>query len=372
MAAYPAGDLILLFALMVIIYYRSEKFIIGSIWILALGTLVMIVTDSIYSYQSLSDSYNAGNVLDAGWLISYTLIALAGIYQAIAARNYKEEPLPDKNSTIQEIITKALSYMPYLWVAGAFFLLLKNHVSELGINSYSLLIGVGFIIGFVIIRQILALTEINRLYLNLKKALKLGNLQAAELNQKNQDLQQEIIKRKNVEEQLLHVALHDGLTGLANRVLFIDRLRHAVEVAKRAPEFHFSVLFLDLDNFKSINDRLGHLSGDLTLIEIAQRIKNCIRSIDTVARLGGDEFVILLENTPGENISTCVANRILNEIKIPIIQKGNEVLITGSIGIVQEISEYDNSEDILRDVDIAMYRAKEMGKARFEIFTVNM
>jgi diguanylate cyclase (GGDEF)-like protein len=372
-AAYPVGDLILLFALLIIIYYRSEKFILGSIWILALGSILMIITDSLYSHQALLGTYTSGNILDLGWVLTYMLFTFAGIYQATAAQTYKEEDtLPYKNIVIQEKTYHALAYMPYVWVISAIYLLQKYHNSSFLINSNALFIGVGCIIGFVLIRQIIALSEINHLLTNLKKALDLGNLQAAELNQSNHDLQQEIIKRQKVEEQLLHDALHDGLTGLANRVLFLDRLNHAIEVAKRDPDFQYSVLFLDIDNFKLINDSLGHLSGDETLIEISQRLRNCIRSIDTVARLGGDEFVILLEHTYEENSTISVANRILAEIQVPYVKKGKEILITCSIGIIQGISDYDYTEDVLRDVDIALYRAKELGKARYEIFTVDM
>ena len=251
-------------------------------------------------------------------------------------------------------------------------MLRKYSNSELLINSDALFIVIGCIIGFVIIRQIITLIENNHLFSYLRKALEEGNRQAAELNKTNKNLQQEIIKRKRVEEQLLHDTLHDGLTGLANRVLFLDRLVHAIEFTKREMEFHYSVLFLDIDNFKSINDNLGHLSGDQILIEIAKKLKNCTRSIDTVARFGGDEFVFLLEHTMGNNSAISVADRILTEFQHPIIHKGKEVLIKCSIGIVQGISEYNDSEDILRDVDIALYRAKELGKARYEIFTIDM
>jgi diguanylate cyclase (GGDEF)-like protein len=372
-AAYPVGDLILLFGLLVIIYYRSEKFILGSIWILALGLLAMIVTDSIFSYQSILGIYKSGEFLDLGWVIARALTALAGIYQAIACQTFKEEDtLPLKSVIIREKISQVLAYLPYFWVVGAYLLLQTNHNSEFPINSSILFIGVGCVIGFVILRQIFALSEINLLLSRLKKSLDERNLQSAELNKTNQDLQQEITKRKNVEEQLLHDALHDGLTGLANRVLFMDRLGHAIEVAKREPEFHYSVLLLDIDNFKNINDSLGHIAGDQILIEIAQRLKNCIRSIDTVARFGGDEFVILLEHTVNNNNAILGADRILFEIQSPFIQKGKEVIITCSIGIVEGDSEYTNSEDILRDVDIALYKAKGMGKARYEIFTVDM
>ncbi len=372
-AAYPVGDLILLFGLLLIIYYRSEKFILGSIWILALSSIIMIITDSLYTDQALLGTYKSGGILDIGWIVAYVLIAFAGIYQATAAQTYKEEDtLPYQNIVLREKISRTLTYMPYIWVIGAFYLLQRYHNTEFPIHSQALFIGVGCIIGLVIIRQIIALNEINHLYSNLRKALDQGNLQSAELNQSNYNLQREIIKRKSAEEQLLHDALHDGLTGLANRVLLIDRLGHAIAVAKREPDFQYTVLFLDIDNFKKVNDSLGHLSGDQILIEVGQRLINCTRSIDTVARFGGDEFVILLEHTVEKNAGFFVADRILDEIQSPFIQKGKEVLITCSIGLVQGNADYNNPEEILRDADIVLYRSKEMGKARYEIFTVDM
>ena len=371
--AYPVGDLIVLFALLVIMYYRSEKFILGSVWILASGSIVMIVTDSIFSYQSLLGTYKSGGILDLGWILAYLLIAFAGFYQAVAAQTYKEgATFPNKNIFISERISQALAYLPYIWVVGAYYLLQNFHQAESSINSDVLFIGVGCVIGLVIIRQIIALEENNHLLSNLRNAFEQVNRQGSELNQTNQNLRQEIIRRERVEQQLSHDALHDGLTGLANRVLFMDRLGHAIEITKRKLEFHYTILFMDIDNFKSINDGLGHSAGDQALIEIAQRFKDCTRTIDTVARFGGDEFIILLENTTGKNPAISVANRILTEFQHPLILKGKEVLISCSIGIVLGISEYNNSEDILRDVDIALYRAKEKGKAQYEIFNEDM
>jgi diguanylate cyclase (GGDEF)-like protein len=372
--AYTVGDLILLFALLIIAYYQSEKYISGSIWLLVSGTIVMIVTDSIYSYQSLSGTFVSGSALDFGWIFSYILFAFAGIHQGVIAQTHNEDaPVSPKRLVIRQRISQILAFMPYLWVVAAFFLLANYHDSELPINSDVLFIGVGGMIGFVLIRQIIALRENNLLLANLRKSVEQGDRQAADLNKMNQSLQKEIIRRERVEEQLSHDALHDGLTGLANRILLMDRLGHAVEVSKRELDFHYSIMFLDIDNFKSVNDGLGHSAGDQALVEMALRLKSCTRSIDTVSRFGGDEFVILLEYTPDDDhTSLIVANRILTELKRPYLLKGKEILISCSMGIVQGISDYSNPEDILRDVDIALYRAKKRGKARYEIFNLDM
>ena len=373
-AAYPVGDLILFFALLVIIYHRSKIFNIGSIIILVFGLIVMIVTDIIFSYQTSLGTYLSGGVLDLGWILSNTLIAFAGIYQGVTSQIYKEDNSFSNNNSeiISKRISQVLTYMPYIWVAAAFYLLKQYHHVDEPIDSDALFIGVGLIIGLVIIRQLIAFNENNHLLSNLREVLEQESLHVSELNKTNLNLQQEIIKRKRVEDQLSHDALHDGLTGLANRVLFMDRLEHAVEINKRESDFHYSILFLDIDNFKAINDGLGHSSGDQALIEVAKRLRSCIRSIDTVARLGGDEFIILLEHTLGKNTAIEVANRLLAEIHQSFNHKDKEIVLTCSIGIVLDISEYTNSEDILRDVDIALYRAKEKGKSQYEVFNLEM
>ena len=174
--------------------------------------------------------------------------------------------------------------------------------------------------------------------------------------------------RKYAEEKLLQNAFYDGLTQLANRALFMENLRFAVERAKRRPEYHFAVLFLDLDRFKNVNDSLGHMMGDKLLIEIAHRIENRRRSTDTVARLGGDEFVILLDEVNEISAVTRIADELMESLAEPFDLGGHEVQITTSIGIVLSLSGYERPEDVLRDADIAMYSAKASGKACYEIF----
>ena len=179
---------------------------------------------------------------------------------------------------------------------------------------------------------------------------------------------QDITDRKRAEERLVHDALHDGLTGLPNRALFMDHLRHAVERSKRNRDFQFTVLFLDLDRFKVINDSLGHMVGDQLLVGIARRLEGCVRPVDTVARLGGDEFTILLEDLrdPGEAVE--IVGRIQKELSAPFKLGPQEVFTTASIGVAPGSTGYDRAEDVLRDADTAMYRAKSSGKARHEVF----
>ena len=194
----------------------------------------------------------------------------------------------------------------------------------------------------------------------------------AELSSSNILLKQEISDRQRAEEELLHSAFHDSLTGLPNRALFMDRLGHAVERAKRRENYLFALLFLDLDRFKVVNDSLGHMAGDQLLLAIASRITACLRSADTLARLGGDEFTILLEDIKDLSDAKRVANRIHEELMLPFNLSGNEVFTSASIGIALSATVYDRPEQLLRDADTAMYQAKARGKARHEVFDIAM
>ncbi len=184
--------------------------------------------------------------------------------------------------------------------------------------------------------------------------------------------QTDITGRKRAEEQLIHDALHDALTGLPNRALFMDRLGRAIEHSKRRENYLYAVLFLDLDRFKVINDSLGHTVGDQLLLAISRRLELFLRSVDTVARLGGDEFVILIEDIQGLSDATRIAERIQNELSLPFKLNEHSVFTSVSIGIVLSQKNYETPEEVLRDADIAMYRAKALGRARFEVFDTAM
>jgi diguanylate cyclase (GGDEF)-like protein/PAS domain S-box-containing protein len=182
----------------------------------------------------------------------------------------------------------------------------------------------------------------------------------------------DITERKQAEAQLREYAFRDPLTSLPNRTLFMDRLTHALNQAKRHEDYQVAVLFLDLDRFKVINDSLGHTFGDQLLIAIASRLLGCLRPTDTVARLGGDEFTILVERLDNISEAVKVADRIQAELRLPFALGEQEVFTTASIGIALSTTSYQQPSDILRDADIAMYRAKSQGKARYEIFNTDM
>lgn len=183
---------------------------------------------------------------------------------------------------------------------------------------------------------------------------------------------EDITERKRLEEQLVHTALYDALTDLPNRTLFIDRLERAIRRGKRQPAYRFAVLYMDLDRFKLINDGLGHLAGDQMLVFIARRLESCLREGDTFARLGGDEFALLMDGLGKDSDALLLADRIQNELRKPFLLGMNEVVTSSSIGITFNNPMYENPKEVLRDADIALYRAKEQGLGCYQIFDADM
>jgi PAS domain S-box-containing protein len=200
----------------------------------------------------------------------------------------------------------------------------------------------------------------------------------------------DITERKRAEETLAHNAFHDGLTNLPNRALLLDRLQHALILSKRHANYKFAVLLIDIDEFKIINDSLGHTAGDELLIQVGRRLKDSVRRADTVsrprtggvfdrpaqddtlARLGGDEFTILLDDVRDPVEAVRVAERVQAGLATPFVINTQEIVISASIGITSSAGPHVQAEDLLRDADIAMYRAKRAGKARYEVFDTTM
>ncbi len=183
---------------------------------------------------------------------------------------------------------------------------------------------------------------------------------------------QDITDKKLAEEKLQFEATHDSLTGLPNRALFMSSLEIALKKVTYNPDYKVSVLFIDLDRFKLVNDSLGHLIGDQLLVSIASDLQDCLRPFDLVARLGGDEFIILVQGNYKEDEIIKIAERIQGKFSKPYNLSGNEVYSSASIGILHNTKDHLTAEDMMRDADTAMYQAKNAGKARHEVFTPGM
>ncbi len=182
----------------------------------------------------------------------------------------------------------------------------------------------------------------------------------------------DITDRKEMELQLRHLALHDPLTALANRTLCLDRIRQAMERARRRHPYSFSLVFLDLDRFKILNDSLGHAFGDQVLIAVADILRRSVRSLDTVSRFGGDEFVILLEELSSSREVVQAIQRLRAALTQPLNLSGHDIQLTASMGVTIGTQHADTPEDLLRNANIAMHQAKKAGRNRFKAFTPGM
>ncbi|BAZ44720.1 response regulator receiver modulated diguanylate cyclase/phosphodiesterase [Chondrocystis sp. NIES-4102] len=210
-----------------------------------------------------------------------------------------------------------------------------------------------------------AQAEIYQLNQELEKRVQQRTLQ---LKTANRQLRREILQRQLVQQKLIHDTLHDGLTGLPNRTLLMQRIESTIQQAKRNPNYMYALLFIDLDRFKIINDSLGHGIGDQLLVAVSNLLGQCLRQSDIVARLGGDEFIILLDEIKEPQHATQIGDRILQKLRSPFEINGQHIFTSASIGVVFGTNYYSNASDLIRDADIAMYRAKAKGKARYEIF----
>ena len=371
--AYPVFDLVMLWAVLMILFRQPMGQRQGPLVFLIAGATATIITDCFYSYRSLLGTYTSGGLLDLGWILSYFFYGLAGVMQSTSLSNaFSDRSQPSLDFRDEHKDNTWITYIPYGWLIIAYFMLMQSHSHQMPMSFTWMAFGVGSIIGIVLLRQIVTLKENKYLFNQLQGALHRFRQQTNELGKANHELKVEIEERVRVEEQLAYDALHDDLTGLPNRTLFMDRLEHAIEITKRNKNYDFAMLFLDLDHFKVINDSLGHTFGDQLLVEISQRLKGCLRTSDTFARLGGDEFVILLEDTRDSADVTGCADRIRVKMIAPFYLDEHQVFVSASIGIVMSMSGYDRPEDVLRDADTAMYHAKELGKARYEIFNLNL
>ncbi len=368
---FPFTGLLLLFGVMILTERLTNR--ISSLFALffALSLITMILFDGIFSWHVLNETYQPGGFVQIGWLISAFLALCAG---------YSELHRDDEgtffgiNQRKLDLLVRRyqgkLVYIQYLYLIGIFIFLIQSHFLPMAVGFTPFAIVLGIILILVILQQILAMRENQNLNEELMIALRTIQVRQDELLQLNQSLQVEIAERKSLEKRLQHDVLHDPLTGLPNRVLFLDRLGQAIELGIRHPRTNYAVLFLDLDQFKSANDEFGHFCGDRLLVEVSRRLHSSLRATDTVARLGGDEFVFLLEDVTVDGIHE-VIERIKDQLNPPIWMMGKSFQITASIGVVHSLHEYNNPEQVLEDADRAMYQAKSQGKDGYAIHSRN-
>lgn len=375
--AYPLGDLALCWSVLFKLFSPLAEQRRGPVMLLTSGLFLQAGTNLVYGALFVTGVYASGHWLELGWFGVQVLFSLACLLQVSLPPESEARPIEALPG-----LTSLKIILPYLAVALSFGLLVFVHGAQH--DAYPLVLTVvGLIVGLSLLRQMISLWENVRLARQLQAELRERQQAQAMLQSLNVELEQRVAERtrellqvnehlRQSEARLSHEALHDSLTGLPNRALFMDRLGRALERARRYDDYGFAVLFLDLDGFKVVNDSLGHTLGDRLLVRIAWRLTDGLRAADTVARLGGDEFVVLLESVRETQDAVAAAERVLAQLAQPFELDEHRVFISASIGVVTSSPGYVRADNVLRDADIAMYHAKSLGKARYAVFDAHM
>lgn len=453
--AYTLADVLLLAVLARLMLGGGVR--TPAYYFLALGILTMLVSDVVYTGASIAGTYHSGDLLDAGWLLSYVCFGAAALHPSMGALTTPAARgevrfSPRRLALLVAASLAAPSVLMIQYLRGeeidvpvifagsvALFLLVSFRMAALagelnrhrgearfrslvqnasdaimvldaggavryaspsatrvtGYREEELLendflehvhpddaVGARRLVAESLKSPVTGLVEpAGGSVIELRYIKADGSLRHMEASVSNllEDpnvsglllTARDVTERKSLEQQLRHRAVHDVLTNLPNRELFMDRLQHALDRSARYL-ISTAVLFLDLDNFKVVNDSLGHEAGDDLLLAVAERLESCLRTGDTVARLGGDEFTILLEDVAGVDEATTVAGRIMQELDAPVTLGGQEVFVGASIGIALSTSGLGTPEEMLRDADAAMYEAKARGKGGYEVFDPGM
>jgi diguanylate cyclase (GGDEF)-like protein len=324
--AYPIGDIVL--ATMAFgLLSQTARPIRGALALAGAGMLALAVADSFFAYLT-TNSYNDINFLDVCWLIAFELIALAALRVSHAA------PAPRRHAA------PLLVTLPYIPLGVA---IVTSFIVQLtrGTLGTFLFVTLMLLVGLVIIRQLVTVRE------NLTLTRVLHNT---------------VRELRRREAEMRNLAHSDPLTGLANRTLFQHRVELALE-RRNHDRLGLAILYIDLDDFKQVNDRFGHPAGDSLLVLAADRLRACVRPCDTPARIGGDEFAVLLDGLNGARDAEAIARRVVMELAIPFHVDGNTVRISASVGVaLQPPGRPGRAGDLLRDADMAMYNAKFNGK----------
>ena len=376
--SYPIGDLILLGAILILFYNRMKELAQAPVVLISLGIMTMVISDSAFSIQSLQGTYTAGGVSDLGFIIQNLLVWSAAIWQIMITRKVVETE--KVSMTVLDLMNSLFSYLPLIWLLLLMFMLFDSQARSLPMSFQQVFLFAIAVWGLVLIRQLITYFDLNHSFKKIDEFVNTMKKQANDLEVANAGLEEEMAlrvdadrEREKIEDRLRYDASHDYLTQLPNRALFLDRLDMALSRLKFNKDMSYSVLILDLDEFKQINDTRGHLVGDDLLVLVADRLRQCLQNNDSVARLGGDEFILLLERQNSENPVNDFCQHILDVFKEPFSVAGDEnTYISLSIGVVENLEGYETASDILRDADVAMNHAKEKGKSRYEIFKSDM
>ncbi len=339
--AYPLGDVVV-GSVVLAVLSRAQRRDRLTLVLIGAGLVALAVSDSAFAFLTQNNDFGTGNVIDSGWVAGYLLLALAALW-SITRGDGSEPGQDDRVSTLQVL----LPYLP-IGLGG----LVAVVMAAAGAAFDVFLVVEGLVVVTVVLgRQLVTLLE------NVTLTQTLGAT---------------VAKLRIREEELAHQAFHDPLTGLANRLLLSDRLEHALGRQRRTDE-SVAILFCDLDAFKSVNDSLGHSTGDDLLVAVAERLLACVRPGDTVSRLGGDEFAVLLDGIAARRDADDVAGRIVDAMRVPFRLSGRELFVHVSVGVaIAQTDVIANASDLLRRADVALYVAKRAGRNCHQIFETHM
>jgi|GEM_PF-2575214 len=376
--AYPLGDILLIGGITAALLLPGFSIWLPSLSFLLIGQGLAAIADSLFSYYTLRGDFSRADSFNILFSMAPLVLMLGGVAQArLVSRRLSGETIPlppEQPLTILRLVT------PFVWLVFAYLLLLFGPRLAPGLPCHQNWLWLSALLGTVAVRQVAAALQNRRLERALRDWAetleKRVAERSAELLRVNEALRQQMEEQRRIqallrerEERLAYSATHDSLTGLPNRTLLVDRLTQTMRRYRRHPDQRYALLFLDLDNFKTVNDSLGHLAGDELLIQVGKRLRDLVRAEDTVARISGDEFILLLEQCQNREQALCVAQRVLEGLKPPFEVDGHVLYINASIGIVLAEAEHNDPMELLRDADLAMYEAKAGGKGRFVLFS---
>jgi diguanylate cyclase len=325
--SYPLMDLVVLVAVLQL-WLASQKRL-PAYDLLSASLVFLLIADTAYAATLVNGTYATGNPLDGGWLLFFALFGAAVLHPSMVTLS---DPVVQAQTKLAwrrlVLLTGTLLIAPALLAYQA---VIEDHI------HVPLLAG-GSVVLFLLV------------------ALRMGGM---------------IGERQLFERRLEFRAFHDPLTGLPNRTLFMDRLERALARTERRTT-KVAVLFVDLDDFKEVNDSFGHEAGDRVLVAVAHRLRGCLRPADTAARMGGDEFVVLVEDVEDALGAARLAERILDELGTPVSLEGLERVVGVSIGIALGGAQEGRPGNLLRKADLALYRAKSRGKAAYEVFVPDL